>query len=55
MSNAIEAAKKHVLMEIDNDVLQYAFAKRIGSQMVSAISVLENIVIRNNVIANLNL
>lgn len=55
MSNAIEVAKKYILMEIDNDVLQYAFAKRVGSQMVSAISVLENTVIRNNVIADLNL
>ena len=55
MSNVIEIAKKHILTEIDNDVIQFAFAKRIGSQLVSAISVLEHAVIRNNVISDINL
>lgn len=55
MSNAIETAKRYILTEIDNDVINYAFSRRVGSQLVSAISTLEHIVIRNNVIADINL
>ena len=53
--NAVEWAKGHIFREIDNDVLTFAFRPKVGSGLIGIPSVVEHLVIRNMVIAELNL
>lgn len=53
--NAIEFAKGHIFREIDNDVLTFAFKPKVGNNLVGVPSVIEHLIIRNMVVAELNL
>lgn len=53
--NAVEFAKGHIFREIDNDVLTYAFKPKVGNNLVGVPSIIEHLIIRNMVIAELNL
>lgn len=53
--NAVEWAKGHIFREIDNDVLTFAFRPKVGNALVGIPSVIEHLIIRNMVIAELNL
>lgn len=53
--NAIEHAKSHIVNEIDDDILTFAFRTGYANEIIGAMSVLENKIIRNIVIKELNL
>lgn len=53
--NAVEFAKGHIFREIDNDVLTYAFKPSVGNTLIGIPSIIEHLIIRNMVIAELNL
>lgn len=53
--NAIEHAKSHIANEIDDKILQYCFKETYNTQIIAALSVMENKVIRNVVLKEINL
>ena len=53
--NAIEHAKSSIVDEIDDDILTFCFKTGYSNEIIGAMSVLENRIIRNIVIKELNL
>lgn len=53
--NAIEHAKDHIINEIDDDILTFCFKAGYSNEIIGAMSILENKIIRNIVIKELNL
>jgi len=53
--NAIEHAKSYIMDEIDDDIITFCFKAGYNNEIIGAMSIVENKIIRNIVIKELNL
>jgi len=53
--NAIEYAKKYIMDEMEDKLLTFCFTPKYGANLVSIPSIIENKIIRNIVVAELNM